>query len=402
MPGTIEGRSVCSGRCVRALASFGLALFSVAVTLQANTADAFTTTVITLDGTAGTNSTGTGYVPSSTNELALWFGFGSVSPVLDRTFGPNGETKLERVGQPITLGMPYGSLVAAFADDIDGTVPPYMQFMGEQGVINLQAGHVGNELHVGLNMSAADYAALDGLMQVVLITAGAGEFTEHNFVIDSESAYPISTGIHAASGDVLAFANVGALASQNGSPFGPEGRPLLTSGIQPIAGGTNGAVSASFGAEPLSSGFIVGDNGWFTVQPIDAGQELFLYPNLSSSQLTLMEGSFDVRVFHLHPVATSTAEQTAFGSGLSVGPNPMKNSSVAAFSLNEAAQTNLSIYDVTGKLVRRLVHGQLPVGQHRFTWDGRDTSGASVAAGVYFHELTTPNRKITNRVVVTR
>jgi hypothetical protein len=101
-------------------------------------------------------------------------------------------------------------------------------------------------------------------------------------------------------------------------------------------------------------------------------------------------------------VASSTNETADFGPGLTSWPNPMPGSSVVAFSLAESMETDLSVYDVTGKLVRRLASQRLPMGQHRFTWDGRNTSGEPVAAGVYFHRLTTPNRQITSKVVVAR
>lgn len=399
MPRTIDGQSTPSRLRPPVRFGLGLALFNLALILGAQSTAAFTTTVVTLDGTAGTNSAATGYVPASTDELALWFAFGSVSPVFDRTFGPNGDTRLQRVGQPVTPDMPYGSLVAAFASGVAGVVPAYMQFLGEQGVINFQLGHVGQELHVGLNMSAADYSNLDGLMQVVLFTAAVGEFTEYNFVIDSKGEYPFATGIHPASGDVLAFINSGDMARPDAVFYGPEGRPLLNNALQPLVNATFGAVCGSF-SPSLADGFVIGDNGSFVVQPSDNGQELLLYPNIGSTQVATMQGTFHLRVYHLHSVATSTDETPDFGPGLTSWPNPTPGSSVVAFSLAESMETDLSVYDVTGKLVRRLASQRLPMGRHRFTWDGRNTSGAPVAAGVYFHRLTTPNRQITSKVIV--
>jgi hypothetical protein len=42
------------------------------------------------------------------------------------------------------------------------------------------------------------------------------------------------------------------------------------------------------------------------------------------------------------------------------------------------------LYDVSGRLVRRIATGDLPAGYHRTAWDGRDARGAAVASGVYF------------------
>ena len=55
-----------------------------------------------------------------------------------------------------------------------------------------------------------------------------------------------------------------------------------------------------------------------------------------------------------------------------------------AFTLPHAEDTDLGIYDLSGRLVRSLQHGRLAAGTHRFAWDARDDTGRRVAAGVYF------------------
>ncbi len=47
----------------------------------------------------------------------------------------------------------------------------------------------------------------------------------------------------------------------------------------------------------------------------------------------------------------------------------------------------LTIYDVSGRLIRRLVNGTYPAGVHQVVWDARDESGAPVASGVYLYRL---------------
>ncbi len=43
----------------------------------------------------------------------------------------------------------------------------------------------------------------------------------------------------------------------------------------------------------------------------------------------------------------------------------------------------MSIYDVSGRLVRVLYEGTLDAGQHRLSWDGRDSMGHAQPSGVY-------------------
>jgi hypothetical protein len=65
-------------------------------------------------------------------------------------------------------------------------------------------------------------------------------------------------------------------------------------------------------------------------------------------------------------------------------PNPFGVSTDVVFRLPEAAEVSVRIYDVSGRLVRTLVERLVPAGEHAVAWDGRDTDGRRVAAGVYF------------------
>jgi len=54
----------------------------------------------------------------------------------------------------------------------------------------------------------------------------------------------------------------------------------------------------------------------------------------------------------------------------------------------EAAQVDLSIYSVEGRLIRTLASGVRVAGEHQERWDGRDDRGQRVASGVYFYRLS--------------
>lgn len=68
-------------------------------------------------------------------------------------------------------------------------------------------------------------------------------------------------------------------------------------------------------------------------------------------------------------------------------PNPFLTTAVISFQLGEAGAADLSVFDVTGKRVRRLLHGHRAAGSHSVTWDGRNEHGAPVPSGVYFYRL---------------
>ncbi len=70
-------------------------------------------------------------------------------------------------------------------------------------------------------------------------------------------------------------------------------------------------------------------------------------------------------------------------------PNPFNPKTSIRFTVGtDAARVNLSVYDVYGRLVARLVDGNPGAGEHVVTWNGRDDRGRSVASGVYFARLS--------------
>ena len=80
---------------------------------------------------------------------------------------------------------------------------------------------------------------------------------------------------------------------------------------------------------------------------------------------------------------------------LAVGnyPNPFNPRTSITYELPEPASIDLSVYDVSGRLVRTLIDGERRVaGRHEMEWDGRDDSGAPVAAGIYFARAASDGR----------
>jgi hypothetical protein len=84
-------------------------------------------------------------------------------------------------------------------------------------------------------------------------------------------------------------------------------------------------------------------------------------------------------------------------------PNPFNPSTVIPFTLARGESVNLAIYDLRGRVVRRLVDGgTLPAGSHEVAWDGRGDDGRSVAAGVYLYSLRTPSLDETRRLTLAK
>ncbi len=62
----------------------------------------------------------------------------------------------------------------------------------------------------------------------------------------------------------------------------------------------------------------------------------------------------------------------------------------------------LSIYDISGRLVRILSPQTLRLTPYEYVWDGRDSQGRVLPGGVYFYRLTFPPYTATEKVVLIR
>jgi hypothetical protein len=62
----------------------------------------------------------------------------------------------------------------------------------------------------------------------------------------------------------------------------------------------------------------------------------------------------------------------------------------------------VSLYDVSGRLVRTIARGDFPAGYQAAAWDGRDDRGRGVATGVYFLRVTSAGAERSLKVVIAR
>ncbi|UCG50444.1 MAG: S8 family serine peptidase [Candidatus Latescibacterota bacterium] len=68
-------------------------------------------------------------------------------------------------------------------------------------------------------------------------------------------------------------------------------------------------------------------------------------------------------------------------------PNPFNPTTTISYDVAESGRVTLTIYDVKGRRVRRIVDDERPAGRYRTKWDGRNGAGDLVASGVYFVRL---------------
>jgi hypothetical protein len=111
--------------------------------------------------------------------------------------------------------------------------------------------------------------------------------------------------------------------------------------------------------------------------------------------------------------ATATGvEIQASGDGIASGatplafqlypprPNPVAERTLVAFDLPAPSRVHAALYDVSGRLVRRLVDVPLTAGKHQFAWDRRNQSGRLVPSGIYFLQLEAGAHVSRQKIVV--
>lgn len=82
-------------------------------------------------------------------------------------------------------------------------------------------------------------------------------------------------------------------------------------------------------------------------------------------------------------------------------PNPFSSTTNVSFAVPAGSPraVRVGIYDVSGRLVRLLQDGMIAAGVHARPWDGRDTSGQAVSAGVYLTRFEIGGESLTQKVV---
>jgi hypothetical protein len=148
---------------------------------------------------------------------------------------------------------------------------------------------------------------------------------------------------------------------------------MLPVGSEYTAAGTGGGAAFGYTADPCGhQGWLGGAEGsWLkidgaiglAIEPVlvDAGPGMAVLKN--------MQGA-------VGPVETAPML-------LGARPNPFNPQTELQYSVPRAMPVELVIYDVRGKLVRRLVTGEQPAGTHTAIWRGEDESGRRAASGVY-------------------
>jgi hypothetical protein len=104
------------------------------------------------------------------------------------------------------------------------------------------------------------------------------------------------------------------------------------------------------------------------------------------------------------PVQVGIAQEPSqvfndIANNLHAYPSPFHNTIQIQFQVRQDGPITLSVYDISGRLVRNLLSGNLKSGNYVVRWDGYDDKKIKVAKGIYFYRLETCGFTTTKKAV---
>ncbi len=97
-------------------------------------------------------------------------------------------------------------------------------------------------------------------------------------------------------------------------------------------------------------------------------------------------------------VALGEDSQIPVPTGVQVHPNPARVAATISYSLNRSSDVSLDIYDLRGRLVRKMFAGKQAGGTQSLVWDGRDDRQRALGSGVYLFRLRVADSDSLGRV----
>ncbi|MEN8208651.1 MAG: FlgD immunoglobulin-like domain containing protein, partial [Candidatus Fermentibacteria bacterium] len=189
---------------------------------------------------------------------------------------------------------------------------------------------------------------------------------------------------------------------------------LAASHTAAISGAATVTVTVTSSGSPVSGARVCLQKGdWqsgdiYLVETSNTAGECTFYVNPSST------GSISVVAWardHISYQGTIAVTGTGFESGDPTGhtnrldavyPSPALNSAAIPFSIASNGYARVDIYDLSGRLVKKLAACEMTAGEHSITWTLEDSNGEKVPSGMYHVLVSTDSWMDSINLVVAR
>lgn len=83
-------------------------------------------------------------------------------------------------------------------------------------------------------------------------------------------------------------------------------------------------------------------------------------------------------------------------------PNPFNPNTKISYNLEKDSDVSISIFDISGKLIKTLQNTYQTQGEHSITWNGTDEIGNRIGAGMYFYQVKAGELMQTKKMVLVK
>jgi len=129
----------------------------------------------------------------------------------------------------------------------------------------------------------------------------------------------------------------------------------------------------------------------------------FIHIDIASAfELTEYHSASDPVYKEAFEIGAQNAGGEDEGMTLSAYPNPFNPTTRITYSVERETRVTIEIYNVLGQKVMTLVDGVVEPGSYVKIWYGRNSSGVSAAAGVYFATIHANKKNETIKLLLAR
>ncbi len=83
-----------------------------------------------------------------------------------------------------------------------------------------------------------------------------------------------------------------------------------------------------------------------------------------------------------------------------VYPNPFNPTTTISFSNSSNNDVTISIFDLRGRLIKKISHIDSKNGENSITWNGKDYNNKEVSSGIYFARVDNKNEAVTKKLIL--